>query len=456
MAIRRCPYCKAIIDESQKYCNNCGTQLLFPEDELAEEDIKGEKIVDEDFRDEEDEFAKSLEPAEEEEEQKEEIDLEKVVEGEESFPGEEEAREEAEEAVAEEEVEEEAGEEAGEEAEIEAEAEEEEAREKDRKILEEKARREAKVKTKAVAKPTVKAKTGGEEEKKEEKKIQAERKTRPIVKEIPKKFAKTPVFKEEEIQALAVDEPSEEEEEAPEEEEAKEPEDDRSEAETREEIARLITALEKKQKKGVLSKQEEKIIAPLEESSDYPPWADIVSGTSSTEIVTEEAEEKAEEKSFVSGDTMDFEKEVMSRTGKTSSSRSTIGIPETVTRDKSAFHFDKEEEEKEVQDIEEDAADKTGYEFDELESQEFETPRIRLGFFRRLTAVIFDLIFISLLWLGAVWLASLLMAVPLKPLVVLVSIPLGLFYVVLLLGYFFLFLFFLGETLGGRLASPQS
>src|SRR4030043_362309 len=48
MAIRRCPYCKAIIDEQDKYCNNCGTQLLFPEDEFVEEEIPGDKIVDED------------------------------------------------------------------------------------------------------------------------------------------------------------------------------------------------------------------------------------------------------------------------------------------------------------------------------------------------------------------------------------------------------------------------
>jgi hypothetical protein len=46
MAITRCPYCHAIIDESDKYCNNCGTQLLFPEDETVEEEIKGEKIID--------------------------------------------------------------------------------------------------------------------------------------------------------------------------------------------------------------------------------------------------------------------------------------------------------------------------------------------------------------------------------------------------------------------------
>jgi len=48
MAIKRCPYCRAIIDERDQYCNNCGTQLLFPEDEFIEEDIPGEKILDAD------------------------------------------------------------------------------------------------------------------------------------------------------------------------------------------------------------------------------------------------------------------------------------------------------------------------------------------------------------------------------------------------------------------------
>lgn len=46
MAITRCPYCHAIIDENAKYCNNCGTQLLFTEDEKVEEEIPGEKIID--------------------------------------------------------------------------------------------------------------------------------------------------------------------------------------------------------------------------------------------------------------------------------------------------------------------------------------------------------------------------------------------------------------------------
>ena len=46
MAIQRCPYCKAIIDEGAEYCTNCGTKLLFPEDEFIEEEIPGEKIID--------------------------------------------------------------------------------------------------------------------------------------------------------------------------------------------------------------------------------------------------------------------------------------------------------------------------------------------------------------------------------------------------------------------------
>jgi len=46
MAIKRCPYCRSIIDEKDQYCNSCGTQLLFPEDEFIEEDIPGERVLD--------------------------------------------------------------------------------------------------------------------------------------------------------------------------------------------------------------------------------------------------------------------------------------------------------------------------------------------------------------------------------------------------------------------------
>jgi len=56
MAIIRCPYCHAIIDENDKYCNNCGTQLLFPEDDAVEEEIPGEKIVDAEEEEEEKDY----------------------------------------------------------------------------------------------------------------------------------------------------------------------------------------------------------------------------------------------------------------------------------------------------------------------------------------------------------------------------------------------------------------
>ncbi len=64
MAIRRCPYCKAIIEEGAEFCSNCGTQLLFPEDEKIKEEIPGEKIVDDDS-DDDDEDEELAHPEEE-------------------------------------------------------------------------------------------------------------------------------------------------------------------------------------------------------------------------------------------------------------------------------------------------------------------------------------------------------------------------------------------------------
>ena len=111
MAIRRCPYCKAIIDEQDKYCNNCGTQLLFPEDEFVEEEIPGDKIVDEDVAEKEERKEEEQEEELEEEEKPEETESvgEKVEEDDEE---EEEIEEEEEEEEDEEELELEAEEEA--------------------------------------------------------------------------------------------------------------------------------------------------------------------------------------------------------------------------------------------------------------------------------------------------------------------------------------------------------
>jgi len=73
MAIKRCPYCKSFIEEKDKYCKNCGTQLLFPEDEFIDEQIPGDKIIEDDrVREEDLEEESSEKDAEEEDEEEEE------------------------------------------------------------------------------------------------------------------------------------------------------------------------------------------------------------------------------------------------------------------------------------------------------------------------------------------------------------------------------------------------
>lgn len=52
MAVQKCPYCKALIEEGSEFCSNCGTKLIFPEDENIEEEIPGEEIADTDEQEE--------------------------------------------------------------------------------------------------------------------------------------------------------------------------------------------------------------------------------------------------------------------------------------------------------------------------------------------------------------------------------------------------------------------
>lgn len=99
MAIKRCPYCRALIDEKEQYCNNCGTQLLFPEDGAVEEEIPGDKIIEADVEEkdyeipepgadkpvdepedeDDDESEDDGEPVEEDEEEEEDEEPEEVV-----------------------------------------------------------------------------------------------------------------------------------------------------------------------------------------------------------------------------------------------------------------------------------------------------------------------------------------------------------------------------------------
>jgi hypothetical protein len=552
MAIRRCPYCKAIIDESQKYCNNCGTQLLFPQDETIEEDIKGEKIRDDDFKDaepDEDEFEKSLVPSDEEA-AREEIDLEEILEGSASFPDD-------------------AGRsDAGEAKPIQGEpvlkplpkpraapkskipsrsrparkpapkpaAEPEPAPRASGEDETPPAEEPAEVPVAPSAVPIVDAsprielpplKDEEEEEEETEEREAAEldgispgepeRPLRPVDEdelEAEDELEEVPDLEEageaerledaEETEDVEKTEEDEEEEEAVEKEEMTEEfqasgeeseggeeggEDDRTddenteeagaesagperlnneeeirdEVETRGEIARLIAALEKKHKKDPLSREEKTIIAPLEDTSDLPAWADAARSDEDEDAGAEDdLGGTGRDGSALPGDTMDFEEEVMRDAGR-AASRPTIGIPETLPKVEIPVLRG---EDRDVDEIE--AADAAAMEADEAESGDAEgvdefgsesapdfRPRRRLGFLGFLKAGIADLCFVALLWLAAVLPAAGILGVSLKILIGESAAPLALLYASLLFLYLFLFLFFLGETLGARLAAPR-
>ncbi len=411
MAIRRCPYCKAIIDESQKYCNNCGTQLLFPEDDSNEEPIKGEKILDEDFKDDNKGFD---EPADDLGLEREEIDLDAVFEGGEHFPDE------------------------------------------PPEVIRPSGPRGATPPVKAPESETVEPPAG-------------RRSSRPRGK----------------------------------------PDSVESKNDTSEEIARLIAALEEKEKKGGETPElplfenvpesepetkapppappqaplEQPEAEPRDEALEIPPeepapeptsWENLLKKPATTDLENGplpgaftpadelEAEEPAEIEgppaSSTSGDTMDFEEELFRHTPQAASAQTQMGIPEGVTGESALLPQEDEEEKPPREEIsrplfrEETPADLTA----KTGSFEEEAVPKRPGFIRKIAALLFDVVFIGAVCLASLWLAARLMDVALFDLVSIARVSVGLYFLALLFGYFFLFLFFLGETLGGRMASPRS
>ena len=412
VAIRRCPYCKAIIDESQKYCNNCGTQLLFPEEEQNEEPIKGEKILDEDFKD-DDENRGFDEPVDDKGLEREDIDLEAVLKGAGHFPDE------------------------------------------------------------AAASPPA----------------------------VPLRPPAAPASKPPAAEPDGLKRPPRP---------RKKSEPSVPKSDTREEIARLIAALEEKEKKGapepVLPVRES--VSELEPESKTPPDAafnlpepgppeeslDLSDEEASPEPASEPTswearlkkpatvdlengplpgaflpadEPESEEPPALegppahptAGDTMDFEEELYRRTPPAVASPTRMGIPERVAGESALLPPPDVEEiprrEKVRRSLFEEEipaavpADAGSYE-------EEETPPRRLGFFRKIGALLFDFVFIGAVCLGSLWLAARLMDAALFDLISIARVAVGLYCLSLLFGYFFLFLFFLGETLGDRLASPRS
>jgi len=412
VAIRRCPYCKAIIDESQKYCNNCGTQLLFPEDDLSDEPIKGEKILDEDFKDEGDDKGFD-EPVDDVGLDREEIDLEAVLKGSGHFPDE----------------------------------------------------------------PAPASGRGGEGPKGEP--------SAPGVSSSPETIP-PPALPRRPSRPRKKSEPPP-------------PKND-----THEEIARLIAALEEKEKKGgAASAPSAPAEAPAEVTKtppDFPvhepegdlpkksfeiPGEESAAAPSSWEAllkkpVTADLENGPLPGAFepsdggaaggqagieepaaneTTGDTLDFEEEVFRRTPRSVSSPTRMGIPEGVTAgsvrlprlDVASQPRPEEEHHLSLGVDDPSVAVRASSAIDE----ETSAPR-RLGFFRKIAALLFDVFFIGAICLASLWLAARLMDVALFDLIAAARISIGLYFLVLLFGYFFLFLFFLGETLGGRMASPRT
>jgi hypothetical protein len=197
----------------------------------------------------------------------------------------------------------------------------------------------------------------------------------------------------------------------------------------------------------------------------------------------------------LTGDAMEFQDEVMKTMIPGSSSGPTMGIPETVTRLQEALLFgplsDEIEIERELEaiappdatgarknafrlddfDLEKDLIweAETEDEEDEDSDEENETedsgdedekitaprPIVRLGFFRRVKALLFDLLIVAVFWVVATGLSAGFLSVPILDLAAAASVPLALFFGALLTAYLFLFLFFLGETPGGRLVMPK-
>jgi len=449
VAIRRCPYCKAIIDESQKYCNNCGTQLLFPEDEEgADEDTKGEKILDDDEgTSSEEEFEASLEkPPDEEAEaelEKEEIDLEEALQGGGTFPGEEPAAPPEVEDWGQIKVDEDASA---------AEVEEAPLEEGVVKSAEEVLGDLSGASLGLVHKPAAE---------------EAVEKDRPA--------------------ANGLD------------------------FEAKGEIVQLLAELEKRKAESPETTPAASGSTPG--SEDLPPWAELVkegAGAVSTGIEEEPDEELSEEKAeelaeeakespdgaagepapsssgFAPGDTMDFEKDVLRRVERLRPESSTMGIPESVVKVETPSPVITPAEEKAVEkprflpgeeDLDEnEAEEELGLDLDVLKDEslgeegaveeEVEAepaaagepayvPPQKLGFLGSLKAFLFDTVFVALFWFIAVGLAARLMKVGLFALVREASLSLGILFLALWGGYFFLFLFFLGETLGRRLASAR-
>ena len=530
MAITRCPYCHAIIDENDKYCNNCGTQLLFSEDEEIEEEIPGEKIVDaeveeKDYTVEEPEDEKRPAPAkdldseideelaQELREETEEMALDELVAEEARKAGEDDVTEEvilvdeieAAEAAgqddskalveegpagskkpepdADDDEEDEEDEEKKEEKEGEREEEEDEDEEEEEELadeLEDKKEGEA-----------VKEETETEEETREY--AAAALKRAAEAAQVPE----APVPPEDEPVVEYVSEIAAPDEAATAGEAAFRPATfDTKEFEnlgrtvelSKEKVEKLLEVLSEKRTAAPPSPappppplpalEPTPAAAPIPQTGSLPPWASTMKGAP----VFAEDTGSVETRKFRGGEpATEEEVEIFPRRR---AADSTIGLPEKVSQSPLPFGAPAPEEEAEDEEAGDEAAEETkvrdltpekvvlpagqvrsvrelgraaapGGEIETPEEREEPGPRPPFSFSVFFKSKAFDVLFVGLFWLVALWLAASSLGVTLFAILGSMSGPMLLLYAVFILIYFFLFKFFLGETLGDRLFRPR-
>jgi hypothetical protein len=484
MAITRCPYCHAIIDENVKYCNNCGTQLLFSEDVDVEEEIPGEKIIDAETEEKDytiDEPKGESKPKEdpdleeEIEEETEEVALDKLL-REDAEKDDEDLTEEiilvdeikAAEAGGKDESEDlEEKEDTAEsmspdrgKTEDEDEEEEEEAEEEDEDLEE-----ELKI---------AKADRGKELEEEEEVVVPAV----PVRKDTPaEKTEEPPTGSEEAAPAIEYITDDKDQDKADPDEEAS-PKPVTFDTLELEGIGKTVELGKEKIDKflEVLAKKEAEVEPPpkgvREPSGTLPPWASTMKGAPVFPDETGSVGALGQAVADNAAPAGEDEVEIFPRRRD---SDSTIGLPERVSQSPLPFEQGAEDEEE----LEEEPGDDEAREkilptagpvrtereavrpareserreaiAEAEEEGEEPSPRPPFSFSVFFKSKTFDVLFVGLFWLVALWLAANSMDATLFDILGSMSGPMLLLYAVFVFIYFFLFKFFLGETLGDRL-----
>ena len=450
MAIRRCPYCKAIIDEQDKYCNNCGTQLLFPEDEFVEEEIPGDKIVDEDDEIKKDELKdkEKKEKAEEEEEPEDEESKEEDIEEEEETD-ESKEEEEPEEKEAEEEEDGDSGEleETDEEEEEEKEEEKDEDEDEEEDIAEEDEEDELedeKDQLEIEAEGALREGAADRDEEEIEEEIEEEEKGEEEEEEEPVEEIKTA---ERIAKATPVDEPHKKYKVSIEEDElvfkTKDLENLTGTVEEgKEKLEEFLQSRQKEKPKPVTPHEAPALFKEGEEPDTttkevLPPWASGMKESPPSTADLEEVIGKRTEEKVETG---------QATTGAGWTTDSGIGIPEKVTQSGLLFGT--------AAMPAEDGEKKEVTEEEEKEEHAAE-PAQQAGFSLKLKSKLVDLVFITALWLVTLWFTAQVIGVSFLRVIVGSPVPVLALYFILLLLYFFLFLYFLGETLGDHYFSEE-